>query len=82
MRMLTTVNLSFNDYLNLTVKLKRENPNWRTGQTYFNTLNQVRQDLADAIRGTNLDPFYVDSKVPQFLAYVCEHWNDQPTNNL
>lgn len=34
---------------------------WRLGQALFNHLDDVRPDLADAIRGTDNDPFYAES---------------------
>lgn len=37
---------------------QRDNPSWRWGQTLFNVLEQVRPDLSEQIRGTDLDPFY------------------------
>lgn len=42
-------------------------PEWRLGQTYFNVLYEYSPELADWVRGTYIDPFYDDSKVPVFL---------------
>jgi hypothetical protein len=36
----------------------KRNPAWRLGQAYFNVLNVIAPDLANEIRGTDLDPFY------------------------
>lgn len=36
---------------------------WRAGQGFFNALNLVRPDLADEIRGKDLDPFYDNKKM-------------------
>ena len=33
----------------------------RYGQTYFNLLYEFRPEIADQIRGTNLDPFYKET---------------------
>lgn len=33
-------------------------PRWRFGQTAFNVLYDMYPDLADEIRGSNIDPFY------------------------
>lgn len=49
-------------------------PNWRVGQTWFNVLDQQRPDLADKIRGTDLDPFHRDDRVGNFIAWVEENW--------
>jgi hypothetical protein len=50
-------------------------PEWRTGQTYFNVLYQVRPDLSEAIRCTNLDPYHNDTRLPAFLHWVETMWN-------
>lgn len=66
--------LTFSDYLHRAMMVRFKNPEWRVGQTYFNTLYEMRQHLADEIRGTNLDPFYADEQLPFFLAYVEASW--------
>jgi hypothetical protein len=53
---------------------------WRVGQTAFNVLGQMRPDLAEQVRASDIDPFHADlsntghEKVAAFLAYVQEHW--------
>jgi len=34
-------------------------PNWRYGQTLFNTLFETKPDLAEKIIGTEIDPFHM-----------------------
>lgn len=46
----------------------------RMGQFLFNTLNAVNPELANEIRSGELDPFYDDEKVGDFLVYVLDHW--------
>jgi hypothetical protein len=46
----------------------------RPGQAHFNALYELRPDLADEIRGTDLDPFYNDTRIPEFLCWVVAHW--------
>lgn len=41
--------------------------NQRLGQWAFNLLWEAYPDIANQIRGTDSDPFYADSKVPDFL---------------
>lgn len=50
-------------------------PAWRVGQTHFNVLWQLRPDLADAARGTQLDPFHRDDRVPAFLRWLRDNWD-------
>lgn len=42
----------------------------RYGQAWFNALHDVRPDLADQIRGTDVDPFFDNSKVKFAQAHV------------
>lgn len=39
----------------------------RYGQCLFNTLYDLDSELANKIRGTNNDPFYLDEKIPKFF---------------
>lgn len=47
----------------------------RRGQWAFNLLFEVRPDLANKVRSTDLDPFYNDGLIPVFLQWVEENWN-------
>ena len=44
----------------------------RIGQKAFNDLYESNPKIADAIRGTEYDPFYVDDRLPEFYAKVKE----------
>lgn len=46
----------------------------REGQTYFNMLDEYRPDLAEKIRCSIRDPFFNDSKIPEFLEFVKREW--------
>lgn len=46
------------------------------GRHWFNRLHQVRPDLADAVRGTPLDPFDKDYVPAEFVAFVYDSWDD------
>lgn len=50
----------------------KEYPMLRKGQAMFNVLYEIRQDIADNITNTDIDPFYDDSKIPQFIKYINE----------
>lgn len=45
-------------------------PPLREGQCYFNTLYEVNPELANEIRGTNIDPFYLDSRIDAFVDFL------------
>lgn len=48
----------------------RDRPSMRRGQAYFNYLNTIDPDIANGIRGTDLDPFNVDDRIGEFLTHV------------
>lgn len=52
----------------------------RTGQVLFNHLYEVRQDLADQIRGTDCDPFYaedtLDQRFVRALEFLDQNWGE------
>jgi len=46
----------------------------RVGQWMFNVLHEMRPELANAVRGGDLDPFYDDAKIDNFLNWVSKNW--------
>lgn len=48
----------------------------RAGQWYFNLLVVARPDLADRVRGTALDPFHRDDRLPAFVGWLRTAWDD------
>jgi len=54
---------------------KHEHPEHiRYGQYLFNSLNAIRPDIANKIRGTYSDPFYLDQRIGRFWLKVHELW--------
>lgn len=51
-------------------------PSYRAGQHAFNVLADRRPDLAERIRGSEDDPFYLDERLPRFYAAVALAWED------
>lgn len=49
----------------------------RQGQQAFNVLHEMRPDLANEIRATPLDPFYLDERLPDFYNFLYVRWNDE-----
>lgn len=45
-------------------------PNQRRGQIHFNVLYIGHPSIANAIRGTEIDPFHDDSRIGEFLDSV------------
>lgn len=49
----------------------------RLGQYLYNHMPQ-KQHLLDRITGDiDLDPYYSDSRIPEFLAYLILHWEEE-----
>lgn len=48
----------------------KQHPHWRIGQAHFNVLSDMRPDLAELVRGSALDPFHNDGRVPALLGMV------------
>lgn len=46
----------------------------RFGQLFFNVLHDVRPDIADKIRATDLDPFFDDEVQLETLEEVKNSW--------
>lgn len=51
-------------------------PEQRFGQAVFNVLVIYRPDLSEQIRGTDLDPFYLDSLPDNIHQWLYRHWMD------
>lgn len=58
-------------------------PDWRIGQSMFNTLYEMRPDLSEQIRAQDLDPFHIQNdvwidneRVDNLLVWLNEHWGD------
>lgn len=72
--------MDFSEYLNRVMSHNILHPSWRIGQSYFNTLNMYRPELAGRVRGSAIDPFYAESPIDQrimaFVEFVSENWNE------
>ena len=75
--------MTFEEYL---VQVNRDYvdnaPTLRLGQQYSNTLHLAKPALGKYIaeRVPNVDPFYDDARLPEFLEYVAGIWNSPWTD--
>ena len=53
----------------------------RRGQATFNSVYQLRPDLADAVRTTKNDPFYRDERLRDFWQEVARLWAASKTKS-
>lgn len=52
---------------------RQQNPQWRYGQALFNTLSMHNPVIADMVRGSQFDPYYVEedsTTINLFLEYI------------
>jgi len=59
-----------NDVLKLSNEMQKKHKDYRKGQAFFNSLHRLYPDVANKIRGTDKDPFYIDEKVNECIAFV------------
>ena len=50
--------------------------NQRLGQYLVNSLPLNQRHLDKRINGTEVDPYYNNDKIPEFMKFVEEHWED------
>jgi|GEM_PF-5597506 len=57
---------------------KELEPDQRIGQQLFNNLGEERPDLAEKVRGSEVDPFYadrfLDARVANFCDFLAKNW--------
>lgn len=58
------------DFLLRVAAYQRRNPRQRMGQALFNVLHDERPEYANAIRGTELDPFHSTSLPAETLCWI------------
>lgn len=73
------MSMDYTDFVIAGYKRFNAESDWRLGQSFFNVLREVRPDLAERVRGTKVDPFYVDDKVTDFLNFVGSRWEENGT---
>lgn len=60
----------YTQYLMYVARYMRLNPQQRRGQAHFNVLYIGHPSIANMIRGSEIDPFYDDSRLVEFLESV------------
>ncbi len=73
---MTNENITYEKFLRTVPEIARYNE-WRYGQALFNVLSKVRPQLAEEIRGGQLDPFYRDRDgvVPELWSFLESQWD-------
>lgn len=63
-------NAAYEQYLRNVNDYLHHHPQQRRGQAHFNVLYIMYPHLANSVRGTEIDPFNVDVKIPYMLDFV------------
>jgi hypothetical protein len=62
--------MTFNELLAYIVTYAADNPTQRRGQATFNAVYEQCPEIADKARATDIDPFYDDRCIRDFLTFV------------
>jgi hypothetical protein len=65
--------LDLQTYYTRVREYQEQNPELRRGQALFNVLHDIRPDLAEMVRGTDIDPFYAqpdDHRIQAFTQWM------------
>lgn len=65
-------NKELDEVLNLAAKMIVKYPQFRIGQSFFNSLYELHPQIADEVRATEYDPFYNDDKIHKCIAFISE----------
>lgn len=66
--------MTIEEYLIEVAAKKHATPDWRMGQTFLNVLHDVKHELCVELSGSEVDPFYDDNLIADFLVYVWLSW--------
>ena len=58
------------EWIKLVAKYRKLRPEWRKGQMLFNTLHILQPKLANEVRSSEIDPFYSDERIKEYIKWV------------
>jgi hypothetical protein len=69
--------VTYREFIQATIKrwVDLQPSDLRMGQFFYNSLHDVRPDLAERVAGTDDDPFYLDSRLPEFCGAIAWWWD-------
>lgn len=59
--------IDYSKNIQLHIMVQNKPKEWRLGQAYFNYAYELYPRDVNTLRGSNVDCFYVDAKIPDFL---------------
>lgn len=66
--------MTFTEFMLYAIEYDQQHHKERAGQSAFNALHNADAELANEIRGTDLDPFYDDDVLPEFWFHLERRW--------
>lgn len=69
--------MTFEEFVARVADEQVRHPEWRVGQTAFNVLWKLRPELAEQVRVTEANPYYLDDRLPAFYEWLEQHWEDE-----
>jgi hypothetical protein len=66
--------MTYSEYVAQLIALPKPS-DWRPGQWAFNLLHEIRPELADDVRGGDLDPYHDDKRLGAFMAWLMPIWD-------
>lgn len=67
------MNQAFNEFVSAFEAHHKARPDLRRGQAAYETLWKWDLRLASKVDGSEIDPYYVDERIPDFLEWVAAH---------
>lgn len=67
--------MTFTMFVELVYRAMDDNPSWRQGQALFNTYAASFPEKAEALRQSDANPFYDDSKVAEAWDFIGHEWD-------
>jgi len=62
--------LNMTAYWLMVMAYRKQHPGMREGQIMFNVFATLRPEMANFATGKEFDPFYDDSRIPQFIDFI------------
>lgn len=72
---------TFAEFVHEAERLAREHRDLRPGQAYYNALWASQPELAEIVRGSEVDPYYHNGRLPDFLELVERYWDGVEIEN-
>lgn len=73
------MNQELSNFIKYATTLKRHMPKMRIGPALMGKLNEISPKLYELISETEIDPYYSDDNIDEFIDYLTSHLNNEIT---